>query len=56
MKMRLIACNSCGVVLDPNAAVFEEKELLNHDGDKICDSIKCPVCGNFIKISEYKLI
>jgi hypothetical protein len=54
MKMRFIACNNCGVVLDPDAAVFEEKELLNHDCDKICDSIKCPVCNNFIEISEYR--
>lgn len=39
-----MTCEHCGVVLDTESSVLGREDRNNHDGDKICEHIQCPVC------------
>ena len=46
--MSLTACQSCGVVVDPEVPTMERETVFNHDGDRKTEAVRCPVCKELI--------
>ena len=51
----LLTCDSCGVVVDFNNYVLERfPKFYNHDQDKVCEAVVCPVCKEYIPNEEWE--
>lgn len=51
-----ITCEGCGVVLDSSTYCLEREYRLNHDQDKKCEHIKCPVCKTWTPNEKWEEI
>jgi len=54
--MKLASCNNCGVVVDLNIPSIEHEETFNHDQDKKCDAVRCPVCKELIPSEKWERV
>jgi hypothetical protein len=52
--MNYQSCYGCGVVVDFDVPTIDHEEVLNHDQDKKCDAVRCPVCKELILSEEWK--
>lgn len=50
------SCQNCGVVIDFDVPGLDQDEIFNHDQDKKCMAIKCPVCKEFIPSGEWEKV
>jgi hypothetical protein len=54
MSQDYITCDGCGVVLDKTSYVLERNDRFNHDKDKVCNCIQCPVCKSWTAAGEWR--
>jgi hypothetical protein len=50
---RLLSCGSCGVVVDYDNPVLDHETMYDHDQEKKCDAVRCPVCHELIMSEEW---
>ena len=51
--MNFISCQSCGVVIDFDVQCLKREKMLNHDQDKVCEAVRCPMCHGRIPNEEW---
>ena len=54
MSRDYVTCEGCGVALDKTSYQIEKEKRCNHDGDKTCEHLKCPVCQFWTPTEEWE--
>jgi transcription initiation factor TFIIIB Brf1 subunit/transcription initiation factor TFIIB len=51
---RLLSCDNCGIVVDFSNYALDREIVYNHDQDKKCKAVTCPVCKELIPSEEWE--
>lgn len=54
--MKFVPCEHCGVVVDFDSYALDRDYILNHDQDKACEAVKCPLCKEWIPSGDWEEI